>query len=192
MATAYVDAIDHLYGISEFTVRDFASRVANPRAGKVLSELKARGHIARVGRGRYRRLGPTERPDLRRFEWRRIRETLLRGPGTKAWAGANAVEVWTGGRYRTSPSVFVRVYTLAVPATSLERWDRYLRAKGLSRRSRRRIGPRIELVPLEEVKVAFHAGEPVIPRSDVLELIRAHPAIFANAAELVHDRRGSA
>jgi predicted transcriptional regulator of viral defense system len=188
MATTYLDAIDHLYGTSEFTVRDFAIRVANPRAGKLLSDLKARGYVARVGRGRYRRLGPGERPDLRRFEWRRVREVLLNGPGVKAWAGSSAVELWTDGRYRTSPSVFVRLFTLAVPRASLGDWDRYLRAKGLSRKSKRRIGPRIELLPVENVKVTFHDGEPVIPRSAVLELIRAHPAIFANAEELVHAR----
>ncbi len=189
MVLAYLDAIDHLYGASEFTVRDFATRVANPRASKLLSDLKARGYVARVGRGRYRRLSPAERPDFRRFEWRRVREILLKGPSPKAWAGASAVEVWTDGRYRTSPSVFVRRYTLAVPRTSLASWDDYLHSRGLSRSSRKRIGPRIELLPVEHVKVTFHSGEPVIPRFEVLELIRAHPAIFANAEELVHDRR---
>ena len=190
MATDYLDAIDHLYGTSEFTVQDFSIRVANPRASKLLSDLKARGHVARVGRGRYRRLSPAERPDLRRFEWERVREILLKGPGKKAWAGTSAVEVWTDGKYRISPSVFVRIYTMAVPRTSMASWDRYLHSKGLSRRSKRRIGPRIELLPVENVRVTFHDGEPVIPRSDVLELIRAHPAIFANAEELVRARPG--
>lgn len=185
--SSYLDAIDHLYGTSEFTARDFSTRVANPRAAKLLSDLKARGLVARVGRGRYRRLGPSERPDLRRYEWRRIRETLLKGPGRKAWAGESAVEVWTEGTYRTSPSVFVRVYTLAVPRNSLRAWDRYLKSKGLSRHSRRRIGPRIELLPFEDLKVTFRDGEPVIPRAAVLELIRSHPAIYANAEELVRD-----
>jgi hypothetical protein len=186
---SYLDAIDHLYGTSEFTVRDFSARVANPRAAKLLSDLKARGCVARVGRGRYRRLTPSERPDLREIEWRRIKAILLDGPGTKAWAGESAVELWTDGRYRTSPSVFVRVYTLAVPRTSIRLWDRYLRTKGLTRHSRRRIGPRIELLPVEDLRVTFHAGEPVISRSEVLRLIRSHPAIFANAEELVSDRR---
>lgn len=188
MPTAYVDVIDHLYGASEFTVRDFSTRVGNPRAGKLLSDLKARGHVARVGRGRYRRLGPSERPDLRSFEWRRVREVLLKGPGRKAWTEESAVEVWTGGRYRTSPSAFVRVFTLAVPSDSLNEWARYLRSKGLSPNSRRKIGSRIELRPVRRLKVTFVGGEPVIPRADVLQLIRSHPGIFANAEELVLDR----
>jgi hypothetical protein len=188
MPTTYVDALDNLYGSSEFTVRDFSTRVGNPRAGKLLSDLKARGYVARVGRGRYRRLSPAERPDLRPFEWRRVREALLSGPGEKAWTGESAVEVWTGGRYRTSPSAFVRFFTMAVPPGSLEGWDLYLRSKGLSRSSKRRIGPRIELLPVEHMKVTFVGGEPVIPRKDVLRLIRSHPGIFANAEELVLDR----
>ena len=189
LMSSYLDAIDHLYGTSEFTVRDFSARVANPRAGKLLSDLKARGHVARIGRGRYRRLAPSERPDLREFEWRRIKAILLGGPGAKAWAGESAVELWTDGRYRTSPSVFVRVFKLAVPRASLPVWDRYLRTKGLSRSSRRRIGVRIELLPVQDLKVTFHSGEPVVSRSAVLGLIRSHPAIFANAEELVSDRR---
>lgn len=189
MPTSYLDVIDHLYGSSEFSVRDFSARVGNPRAGKLLSELKARGYVERVSRGRYRRLGPSERPDTRRFEWRRVHNVLRDGPGPKAWTGESAVEVWTEGKYRTSPSAFVRYYTLAVPRGSLPRWDRYLRTRGLSRRSRRRIGPRIDLLPVENMKVTFVDGEPVIPRTDVLKLIRAHPGIFANAEELLRGRR---
>lgn len=188
MSLTYCDAIDHLYGSSEFTVRDFATRVGNRRASKLLSDLKRRGYIARVGRGRYRRLEANERPDLRHLEWHRVREILLRGPDPKAWAGESAVEIWTGGRYRTSPSVFTRVYTLAIPRASIDLWHRYLHAKGLSWNSRKRIGARIELLPVSVLKVTFTHGEPVVPKGDVIRLIRAHPGIFAGAEDLVHDR----
>ena len=186
----YLDVIDHLYGTSEFSVPDFATRVSNPRAAKLLSDLKRRGQLARTGRGHYRRLGPAERPDLRRFEWERVRKLLLDGPTPMAWAGASAVEAWTGGSYRVSPSAFVRVFTLAVPRTSLGRWRRYLKSVGLSADTKKRIGTRIELLPVNDLKVTFLEGEPVISRTAVLELIRAHPALFANAARLVDDRRG--
>jgi hypothetical protein len=188
MPLTYLDAIDHLYGTSEFTARDFATRVGNRRATKLLGDLKRRGYVARVGRGRYRRLEASERPDLRRFEWQRVREILLKGPDPKAWAGESAVEVWTDGRYRTSPSVFTRVYTLAVPKSSLDQWNRYLRANGLSSNSKKRIGAHVELVPVEEMKVAFLEGEPVLPKGDVLRLIRAHPGIFAGAEALIHGK----
>ena len=187
MTITYLDAIDHLYGNSEFTLRDFSTRVGNPRASKLLSDLKRRGYVARIGRGRYRRLEASERPDLRRFEWRRIREILLKGPNPKAWARESAVEVWTGGRYRSSPSVFTRVYSLAVPRSSLGAWRRYLRSKGLSSNPRKRIGARIELLPYHDVKVTFVEGEPVVPRSEVIRLIRAHPGIFAQAEKLIRD-----
>lgn len=189
MPLTYLDAIDHLYGSSTFTVTDFSIRVGNPRAAKLLSDLKRRGFLSREGRGRYRRLNPSERPDLRRYEWERARRILLDGPKPKVWAGATAVELWTGGRYRVSPSVFSRVYTLEVPRRKVPAWRRYLRSKGLPVNSRRRIGARIELVPVEHVRVTFVEGEPVISRTAVLDLIRAHPALFGNAAGLVRDRR---
>ena len=188
MPLTYLDAIDHLYGDTEFSARDLATRVGNPRTAKLLSDLKRRGYVERTGRGRYRRLGPAERPDLRRFEWRRVRDVLLRGPDPKAWAGESAVEIWTNGLYRSSPSVFTRLYCLAVPRGSLAKWKRYLRAEGLSSSPRKRIGARVELLPVEHLDVVFRSGEPVIPRLDVLRLIRAHPGIFANAAELVRAR----
>jgi hypothetical protein len=188
MTLTYLDTIDHLYGTSEFTLRDFSTRVGNPRSAKLLADLKRRGYVVRVGRGRYRRLGPSERPDLRRFEWKRVRDLLLDGPDPKAWAGASAVEVWTGGRYRVSPSVFVRIFTLAVPRGSLDRWHRYLRSNGLVAGGKKRIGTRIELLPMSDLKVTYLEGEPVISRSAVVNLIRAHPAIFANASELLRDR----
>lgn len=187
MPLTYLDVIDHLYGTSEFTVPDFSTRVGNPRGAKLLSDLKRRGFLARVGRGRYRRLDPTERPDLRRFEWNRVRRILLNGPSPKAWAGATAVELWTDGRYRVSPSAFVRVFTLAVPSTDIERWRKYLRSRRLAPDGRKRIGTRIELVPVTNLKVAFHQGEPVISRAAVLDLIRFHPGLFAHAARLIDD-----
>lgn len=188
MPVTYLDAIDHLYGTAEFAVRDFATRVGNRRAAKLLSDLKRRGYVARVGRGRYRRLEAGERPDLRTYEWRRVREIVLRGPDPKAWAGESAVEAWTGGRYRTSPSVFTRVYTLAIPKLSLGRWNRYLRSHGLSSNPKKRIGARVELLPVEEMRVTFLGGEPVLPRDAVIRLIRAHPAIFGRAEDLIHGR----
>jgi hypothetical protein len=189
MGLTYLDCIDHLYGTSEFTVRDFAIRVGNPRTGKLVSDLKRRGHLIRVGRGRYRRLSPGERPDLRRFEWERARRMLLDGPGGKAWAGETAVEVWTNGRYRASPSVFTRVYTLAVPKRSLGLWRNYLRKHGISAVGRKRIGVHVELLPTERMRATLVRGEPVITRREVVNLIRAHPGIYANAEDLIVERR---
>lgn len=188
MPITYLDVIDHLYGEGEFTTRDFRVRLANPRAAKTLSELKHRGQLARVGRGRYRRLGPSERPDLRAVEWRRVREAVLRGPSPKAWTGETAVELWSGGRYRVSPSVFARVYSLAVPRSRLKVWRRYLGRLGISVAGRKRIGARVELFPVDSLRVTVLHGEPVVTREAVVKLIRDHPGIFANAEDLVASR----
>ena len=61
----YADAAALLFGSREFSTREFALRTANPRAAKLLSELKRRGLVARTGRGLYRNLSPEERPDPR-------------------------------------------------------------------------------------------------------------------------------
>lgn len=188
MALTYLDAIDQLYGRGEFTARDLRVRLANPRAAKLLSELKRRGHVARVGRGRFRRLDPAERPDLRWAEWRRVREVVLGGPGPMAWTGESAVELWTDGRYRVTPSVFCRVYSIAVPRGNVRAWRRYLSKFGISINGRKRVGARVELHPVDSLEVTFRRSEPVISRNAVVRLIRAHPAIFANAEELVARR----
>ena len=54
--SGYADAAALLFGAREFSAREFALRTANPRAAKLLSELKRRGLVARVGRGLYRNL----------------------------------------------------------------------------------------------------------------------------------------
>lgn len=76
---------------------------------------------------------------------------------------------------------------MAVPRRSFAKWRRYLHANGLTVGSRKRIGTRIDLVAVDEVKVTFLEGEPLIPRTAVIKLSRSHPAIFANAEELVVD-----
>ena len=82
--------------------------------------------------------------------------------------------------------MFTRVYSLVVPRL-VGAWRRDLRSKGLSSNSRKRIGARIELLPYHDVKVTFVEGEPVISKSEVIRLIRAHPGIFAQAEKLIRD-----
>jgi len=177
----------HLFGEAEFTSGEFARRVGTPRAAKILSELKHRGLVSRLGHGTYRFLRPIERPDRRSSEWSRTKRVVLAGPAPKAWTGSTAVEVWTGHRYTVSPSVFYRVFELAVPSRSVSAWKDYLRGNRIAFESRKRVGARVELVPVRTVRAETVEGEPVIPRRDVISLIRAHPAIYANSEELLLD-----
>ena len=86
-----------------------------------------------------------------------------------------------------SPSVFTRVFSLAVPEKSIRIWETYLSARGLSSRPRKRIGARVDLVPVKRVRFTKVDGEPVIPRSEVITLIRDRPSVYAGAEELLVD-----
>jgi len=180
----YYDVTSLAFGESEFTVEDFARRTGHPRPAKALSEMKRRGLVERVGRGRYRCLAPGERPDLRAAEWARVRELVAHAPLEKAWTGPTAVEAWTEGRYRLSPSPFLREFHVAIPKVKLGEWREYLRAHGVAVEGRKHIGARVHLVPVERLdRVEVVAGEPVISREETERLIREHPGLYEGALE---------
>ncbi|HEY6239031.1 MAG TPA: type IV toxin-antitoxin system AbiEi family antitoxin domain-containing protein [Thermoplasmata archaeon] len=187
MPLTYGDALASLFGSKPFTAREFARRANVPRAAKILSELKRRGLVERIGRGTYRCLGPEERPDLRTAEWSRVRNIILGGPTRMAWAGRSAVELWTGGRYRIAPSPFYRIFEVAVPADRMEDWRNYLADRNVATHLGKRVGARVDLVPVGRVKSIEFGGEPVIPRASVEATIDEHPALYAGARDLLLD-----
>lgn len=185
MPLTYADVGAHIFGEREFDAAEFGRRTGHPHAAKVLSELKVRGVVAREGRGRYRFLRPSERPDLRLMEWRRVRRAILDGPDPKAWDGPSAVEVWTGGRYRVAPSVYSSFFNVAVPVGSIPAWEAHLATRGISLRPRKRVGARVELREVRNLSPSEVDGEPVISRERVVDLIRNHPGIYAGAEKLL-------
>ena len=187
MPLTYDEAGTLAFGDAEFSTAEFDRRLGVDTGAKVLSELKRRGLVLRVARGRYRFCSPSERPDMRFLEWSRVRRILLRGPEPKAWAGPTAVEVWTRGGYAVSPSAFARVFSLAIPEESVALWEAYLSKNGLSAKPRKRIGARVKLLPVKRLKSVDVGGEPVIPRSEVVTMIRSRPSVFAGAEELLVD-----
>jgi hypothetical protein len=181
---SYAEASALLFGSREFSVREFALRTGNPRAAKLLSELKRRGLVARTGRGLYRNLPVDERPDLRARDWARAHDLIVRAGLPMAWDGASAVEVWTGGSYVVSPSVLAREFHLLVPRASLPAWTDYLATHGLLPSPRRRLGARVLLRVVDRMpRLARVHGEPVIRRDAALRIVRANPALFAGAEE---------
>ncbi len=189
MPLTYADALALAFDEGEeFTTKEFAVRIGSPAAGRVLSFLKFRGIVERTGRGRYRLLALRERLDPRSTEWPRVRSLILAGPEPKAWAGPSAVETWTGGAYVWSPSVVRRVFCVAVPESRLATWKEYLSRHRIASSTRKRVGARVELIPVKRLQRAFVDGEPVIPRTDVVRLIRDHPGLYAGAEELLLGR----
>jgi len=185
MSLTYADAAALVFGTKPFTVPEFARRTGSPRAAKTLSELKRRGLVARIGRGRYRYLEADERADPRAEEGNRARRAILDAGLPMAWTGSSAVEVWTAHRYYVGPSVFLRVFHLVVPAKSLDAWRAYLRSRRISSSNRRSIGVRVVLEPVRRMPALETVeGERVISREAALEIVRANRAAYAAADKL--------
>src|SRR5271170_3268640 len=187
MALTYEDVGTRFFGDREFSTSEFARRIGSPRAAKTLAEMKKRGVVARTGRGCYRFLRPSERPDLRAAEWARVRRVILSAPFDKAWTGANAVETWTDGMYAVAASPYVREFNVAILSADLLGWERYLRRAGIATMARKRVGALARLWPRDEFEYQIVRGEPVISRAKTEELIRAEASIYAGAGELIRD-----
>lgn len=185
MTFGYIDAAALAFGTRVFTASEFARRTGTTRAAKVLSDLKRRGWVERVGRGRYRVLRPDERPDIRAAEWERIRSIVLSAPIPKAWTGPTAVEVWTGGRFKTAPSPFFREFFVAVLERDLNAWRAYLAARGVPSEGRKRVGAVVRLVPRPDLEAVELDGEPVVPRREVERFIKSRPATYEGVEELL-------
>ncbi len=184
MPLTYADAAALLFGSRPFTSREFAARTGSRRAAKVLSALKSRGLVERLGRGRYRVLGPDERPDLRAVDARRVRAAIRLVDLPKAFAGSTAVGIWTAGAYTVSPSVLTEELELLVPGRSLRTWRRRLRERGVRLAGRKRLGVSVRLIPVKRMPPTAEVdGERVIGRREVVRLIREHPGLYGGAEE---------
>lgn len=189
MTIGYTDAIALAFGGSSFSLREFGIRIGSLRPAQTISELKTRGVIARVGRGRYRLLAPQERPDLRSSEWGRVRRLLLSSGLPMRWTGREAVALWTGWRYTVSPSVYFREFEVEVPEDSKRQWVSYLKAHHISTDPRRRTGAVVRIRVRAGANFSTHRGEPVISREETLRLIRSHRGVYGEADELVERGR---
>jgi hypothetical protein len=188
MSLTYADVGASIFGEATFTPREFARRTGSRRAAKILSELKTRGVVARSGRGSYRFLSPSERPDLREAEWDRIRHLIHAGPDPKAWSGPTSVELWTRGAYSVASAPYLRTLYVAIPTSKRKEWATYLSRHGVSARPRKRIGVRVALEPRDNLSFETLDGEPVISRREVVRMIRDHPVLYADAEEFLVDR----
>lgn len=185
MPISYLDAVSLSFGSRPFTLKEFEAKTGSHRAARLLSEMKTRGHVERVGRGLYRVLPPDERPDLRGAEWERVNRLLLDSNLPMAWTGADAVRVWTGGRYTVSPSVFLHEFHIKIPASHSKSWRAYLRAHRVSSDPRRKIGSKVVLYTAPSIHPVIHRGEPVLSRSATLTMIREHRGLYADSKRLV-------
>ena len=185
MGLTYLDALILRFGDEAFTTSEFEAVTGNTRPAKLLSELKMRGAVERIGRGSYRVLPLFERPDKRMIEWERVKNIILNAPWDKAWTGSTAVEIWTNGRYKISPNPYLRVFHLLVNRSEMEEWKKYLKRSGVSYSGKKRVGSFVDLKVTSRINSTLVSGEPVIPKDEVLRIIRNHPGLYAEAGELI-------
>jgi hypothetical protein len=183
--TSYLDVASILFGNRSFTINEFEARTGALRGARLLSEMKTRGLVERTGRGTYRVLPLDKRLDMRGAEWGRVNRALLDSNLPMAWTGADAVRIWTGGRYTVSPSAFLHEFHIEIPSAYARRWRAYLRAHRVSTDSRRRIGSKVVLHARPSIRPEVHRGEPVSSRSATLAMIREHRGLYADADRFV-------
>lgn len=185
MGMTYFNVIVNEFGRKEFNASDLARLTGHSRPVRLLSELKLRGLVRRTGRGTYVVNRPIRKEDTRNAEWNRVRKVILKASYPKAWTGSTAVTVWTEGRYVTAPNLYLVVYDLRIREEDLERWKTYLREYGVAFAGVKRVGSWVSLESVPNVRYEMMNGEPVIPREEVVSLIREHPGIYAGAEELL-------
>ena len=185
MGMTYFDVVKMEFGRREFSVSDLARFTNNSNVRKLLSDMKMKGLIRRTGRGTYVIPSPIKREDNRIREWKRVRNAVLKAPMEKAWTDSTAVEVWTDGAYVTAPNSYLMVYHLLVRNEDMERWKLYLKRHGVSYKGNKRVGSYVRLKGTSNLRAVIVNGEPVIPREEVVKLIKNHPGLYAEAGDLI-------
>ena len=184
MSYLYKDFIKDRFGYEEFTVEEFEFETDNERAGKLLSELKLRGVLEHVGRGKYRLKRTSNRNKLLN-EINHDKKIILNAPFPIAFTGNTAVEIWTGGRYIISPNPFMKVFYVEVRKDDINRFKAYLKNNHISYIINKRVGVYTVLKPVKNIEIEFKDKNPVIPKEKVLNLIREHPALYGEANKLI-------
>jgi hypothetical protein len=185
MGMTYFDVLKMEFGRKEFSISDLTKLTGNYGVRKLLSEMKMKGLIRRTGRGTYVIDRPIKKVDSRVKEWERVRGVVFMSPFEKAWTGSTAVEVWTDGAYVTAPNSYLRIYHLLVREADLEKWKTYLKKHAVSFKGSKRVGSYVALEGADEVRSVLINGEPVVPKEDVMKIIREHPGLYAEAEDLI-------
>ena len=175
-----------------FTVGEFEVTFPSPRPHQVLSELKLKGFVERVGRGAYRAV-PPER-------WARGRASLtvqdvhrIVGEAAMPYAftASSAVRVWTRGRYAAGSSHGYHPVEIAVRTRDARRWKAFLAARGLVGRDAERRGTAagVEVVFYRRPSLTASRfdGVPVDPKARVLAYVRRNASVFAPAEGMIRD-----
>jgi hypothetical protein len=170
-------------------VGEFEVSFPTPRPYHTLSELKLKGFVERVGRGRYRAVAPDAWAERKAEGAADVERALEASSWPFAFTASSAVHAWTGGRYSAGSTAAYRPVEIAVRASDVPAWRRYLSTRGVGFRKaderRTSAGAEVVLHRRKKLEVAHVDGMPVETREWVVAYIRRHPSIFGPAEELV-------
>jgi hypothetical protein len=177
-----IDLIREAFGTSEFGTRE-ASSVLGTSAGTtrtLLNELRTKGYLVRVGRGRYRVAEVANNLALERRRTQLRLDHALHAPVRIGLDGADAVGLWTRGRYtgRAEPNAL----HVAVAADDEAAYREYLKKVGLAVGTQYR-KPHVVLRVVPEPCFTVIDGKPVLDRKAVLRFIHDNPITYDGADE---------
>lgn len=186
-----IDTLRRAFREREFTRREAATVLGSPDPDALLTAMKTRGWIERVGRGTYR-LRPAEAYSvvLERTWDERIRRVLT-APLRVALDGPDAVRLWTRGAYNVGETPGSRTLYLAVhprdePALRAALVDVAIPA-GSQQEPPLGTGLRAIIRPWPGFRKQLVEGLPVIPLSELRRIARESPMAYEGFEEWVEE-----
>ena len=177
-----IDRLREAFADAEFTAREASTVLGTSTHATrtLLGELRVKGHLVRVARGRYRVADYANRWKM--DQWRvaiRLDQALATSLQV-ALDGPDAVAVWTGGRYRLKANP--NAIYVAVAAADEAAYRTHLADAGLEVGDGLR-SPHVVLRVVPAPAFTTMDGTPVLARAAVLELIREYPIAYDGAEQ---------
>lgn len=182
-----IDSLRAAFGSRTFTASE-AVVALGPGAKMALSRLLLAGRLERIRRGVYRLAEPERKTRIDAARATLRRTEALGAPFRIALDGPDSVRLWTGGRYTVSPGrPDEEILWLAVAPADLADLTAWLISHGWKVGSESSWpegrGPKVILRPVPRLKPQRLDGVPVLPRAEVLRLMKDQPAAYEGAEE---------
>ncbi len=177
-----IDLLREAFPSSEFSTREASAVLGTSTATTrtLLNDLRTRGLLLRVARGRFRVAPASNRALLDRRRMALRLEQALATPLAIGLDGPDAVSLWTGGRYTLG--LETSAIHVAVAAGDEEAYRQYLDEVGLPvGEGHRRAHVVLRVVP--DACFTVLEGMPVLDRDAVLAFIRENPIAYDGAEE---------
>lgn len=170
-----------------FSPKEASAALSLPRPEATLHRLKLAGLIEPAGRGRYRIAAPDLRLRIARARARMLAARILDAGLPVALDGPDAVRLWTEGRYSVGLPLSPPLLWLAVDSAAKALVEALLESLGVPwgppEAPPTRCGLSVAARFVDGLRRVRLDDTPVIPRDEVLRLIREEPLAYEGAEE---------